>query len=179
MSHELSPKLARRVVTGVSSTDRSTIVADEDVARWTTRPTGVVVMDVWSVASAPPSIEDESVPIGELIPPPTGGGVAVRIAVFPPEREIDASRVEAYEAALNELYGEQGDASSDVPGMHRTETVDVATVIEGEIWAVFEEGETLLRTGDCLVQRGTRHAWKNRSDRPCTLVSTMLAGLRS
>jgi hypothetical protein len=102
----------------------------------------------------PPSIDDESAPVGEFLSPPTGGGVAVRIAVFPPEHEIDASRVEAYETAMNELYGEQ------------------------EIWAVFEEGETLLRRGDCLVQRGTRHAWKNRSDRPCTLVSTMLAGVR-
>jgi mannose-6-phosphate isomerase-like protein (cupin superfamily) len=179
MSPELSTKLARRVVTGVSSTGRSTIVADGDVPAWTTRPTGVVVMDVWSVASAPPSIDDESAPIGELIPPPAGAGVAVRIAVFPPERGIDASSVEAYEAAMNDLYGDQGDAPSDVPGMHRTETVDVATVIEGEIWVVLEEGETLLRAGDCLVQRGTRHAWRNRSGRPCTLVSTMLAGLRS
>ena len=61
------------------------------------------------------------------------------------------------------------------PGMHRTDTVDYAVVVSGEIWAVMDEGETLLRAGDCLVQRGTSHAWSNRSDRPCRVAFVLVS----
>jgi hypothetical protein len=40
------------------------------------------------------------------------------------------------------------------PGMHKTDTVDYAIVLSGEIWALMDEGETLMKAGDCLVQRG-------------------------
>ena len=50
--------------------------------------------------------------------------------------------------------------------MHRTASVDYAFVIEGEIWAVLDADETLMTAGDFLIQRGTNHAWSNRSDRP-------------
>ena len=81
---------------------------------------------------------------------------------------------------MQEIYGDQGDPSpGEVAGMHRTDTIDIVTVVDGEIWVVMEEGETPLQAGDCLVQRGTRHAWRNRSDRPCTLATTMLAAVRS
>jgi len=59
--------------------------------------------------------------------------------------------------------------------MHRTRTLDYAIVLSGEIWAVLDEGEVLLRAGDCLVQRGTNHAWSNRSDVPCTIAFVLVA----
>ena len=43
--------------------------------------------------------------------------------------------------------------------------MDYAICLEGEIWAVLDEDETLMRPGDVLIQRGTFHAWSNRSDR--------------
>jgi quercetin dioxygenase-like cupin family protein len=52
------------------------------------------------------------------------------------------------------------------------------TVLDGEVYAVLEEGETLLRAGDTMIQRGTRHAWSNRSDHPVTVVTTMLPATR-
>ena len=50
------------------------------------------------------------------------------------------------------------------------DTVDYAICLEGEIWAVLDEGETLMRAGDVLIQRGTYHAWSNRSDRVCRVA---------
>ena len=49
-------------------------------------------------------------------------------------------------------------------GFHATDTVDYAICLEGEVWAVLDEDETLMRAGDVLIQRGTYHAWDNRSD---------------
>jgi quercetin dioxygenase-like cupin family protein len=47
-------------------------------------------------------------------------------------------------------------------------------VIAGEMWMAMEEGEVLLRAGDCIVQRGTNHAWVNKSDRPCLLAAILI-----
>jgi uncharacterized cupin superfamily protein len=60
------------------------------------------------------------------------------------------------------------------PGMHRTRTLDYAIVLSGEIYAVLDEGEVLLEAGDVLVQRGTNHAWSNRSERPCRIAFVLV-----
>jgi len=48
--------------------------------------------------------------------------------------------------------------------MHRTRTLDYAVVIEGEVVLVLEDSEVTLKKGDVVVQRGTNHAWENRTD---------------
>jgi quercetin dioxygenase-like cupin family protein len=63
--------------------------------------------------------------------------------------------------------------------MHKTDTVDYCVVLSGEIWAVLDESEVLLRAGDCLVQRGTNHAWSNRSDEPCLIAFVLMAAKRT
>jgi naringenin degradation protein FdeH len=61
--------------------------------------------------------------------------------------------------------------------MHRTETVDVGVVLDGETWLLLDDGsETLVRAGDAVVQRGTNHAWANRSDRPVRMVFVQIDG---
>ena len=57
---------------------------------------------------------------------------------------------------------------------HQTDTVDYAIVLEGEIWAVLDDDEVLMRQGDVLVQRGTGHAWSNRSDKVCRLAFILI-----
>jgi quercetin dioxygenase-like cupin family protein len=64
--------------------------------------------------------------------------------------------------------------SAKDPGFHVTDTVDYAVCLEGEIWAVLDEQETLMRPGDVLIQRGTYHAWSNRSDRPCRMLFVLI-----
>ena len=64
---------------------------------------------------------------------------------------------------------------SNDPTMHRNETVDYNIILSGEIFAVTEEGEMLLRPGDVIIQRGTAHTWRNRSDRPCVFASVMVS----
>jgi hypothetical protein len=60
------------------------------------------------------------------------------------------------------------------PGFHGTSSVDYAIVLAGEIYALMDEGEVLLRQGDVLVQRGTNHAWSNRSDAPAYLAFVLI-----
>jgi uncharacterized cupin superfamily protein len=49
--------------------------------------------------------------------------------------------------------------------MHRTRTLDYAVVIEGEVVLILEDSEVFLKKCDVVVQRGTNHAWENRSDK--------------
>jgi hypothetical protein len=54
--------------------------------------------------------------------------------------------------------------------MHRTRTLDYAVVIEGEVVLILEDSEVLLSKSDVVVQRGTNHAWENRSDKMARMV---------
>ena len=61
--------------------------------------------------------------------------------------------------------------------MHRTETLDVGVVLSGETWLLLDDGsETRMGPGDVVVQRGTNHAWANRSDAPVRMMFAMIDG---
>ena len=63
---------------------------------------------------------------------------------------------------------------ADDENLHRTATVDFICVLEGELWLVLEGDEDVhLQAGDCVVQRGTVHAWRNRTDRPTTFLAVL------
>ncbi|MGH8733399.1 MAG: cupin domain-containing protein, partial [Burkholderiales bacterium] len=111
---------------------------------------------------------------------PSKGGTILRIIDFPPEPKDPAELKRRLDATFGGIYQ---DAAHDRragkhPGMHRTETVDYAIVLEGEIWAVMDEGETLLRAGDVLIQRGTNHAWANRSSATARIAFVLIDGTR-
>jgi quercetin dioxygenase-like cupin family protein len=96
-----------------------------------------------------------------------------RITSFPPDSEFDRSQ--GYSDARGPLAGSIALVDSGgIPGLHVTETVDLVTMLSGELWAVMETGETVLRPGDTLVHRGTKHAWSNRTDKPAVMVSLMI-----
>ena len=58
--------------------------------------------------------------------------------------------------------------------MHATDTLDLLVVVSGEVTFITERGETLLKAGDVLVDRGALHAWRNDSDQPCRIVNVLL-----
>jgi uncharacterized cupin superfamily protein len=60
--------------------------------------------------------------------------------------------------------------------MHRTETIDYAICIEGEITMLLDEGEVTLRAGDVLIQLGTNHAWSNRSGKVAKMLYVLIDG---
>ena len=76
-------------------------------------------------------------------------------------------------ASANALW--HGERSA---GMHTTDTVDYAIVLQGEIWAVMDQDEALLTAGDILIQRGTAHGWENRSDRMARVAFVLVDATR-
>ena len=63
----------------------------------------------------------------------------------------------------------------EADGFHTTDTVDYVMVLEGEVSLELDTGEVALRPGDCVVQRQTRHAWRNRSATPVRMVAVMVS----
>ena len=96
---------------------------------------------------------------------PPAGGSAWRVFTVPP----DAQMREAMASAAADMEGIEAD------GMHTTQTIDYVMVLEGEISLELDTGEVLLKPGDCVVQRGTRHAWRNRNDVPVRMAAVMLS----
>lgn len=61
--------------------------------------------------------------------------------------------------------------------MHRTETIDYGIILSGEIYLIVDAGEMLCREGDIIIQRGTNHAWANRSNRICRIAFILIDGV--
>ncbi len=165
----MQPQLVRRVVTGFDAQGRSTIVADAPSPHVRSSPhrPGVIYHNLWTTPGAPAPIDGPLDPVTDAMAlPPPASGSNLRVVEFGPERDYppDASAVLAG-------FAELGSASDAVvararhPAMHCTASVDYGIVLEGEIWLLLDEGETLLRQGDVCIQRGTNHAWSNRSER--------------
>ena len=60
------------------------------------------------------------------------------------------------------------------PFMHRTDSLDYAVVLTGEIYMMMDEDEYLLKAGDVVVQQGTNHAWSNRGTEPCQIAFILI-----
>lgn len=60
--------------------------------------------------------------------------------------------------------------SAPHPYMQKTRTLDFCVVLEGEIVLVLDMQEVPLKVGDFIVQRGTSHAWSNRSNNPAVVA---------
>lgn len=171
---------ARRVISGTDAEGRSTIVSDELTATRTAQP-GFTVMDVWQVDGLPAHVDAPDTLGPEPVLDPPSSGLVVRLASFPPDSEFDAA---GYAASLDAFHGadsHDGGASEGGGGggvWHLTDTLDVVTVISGELYAVTETAETLLQPGDTFVTRGVKHIWSNRTDEPVLIVATMMAAKR-
>lgn len=163
---------ARRVVTGLDADGRSCFVRDEDTPDRLPGP-GNTKCDIWRMGSLPTTYAADAGLEDGVVTAPPKGGLVHRVTTFPPDSEWDKSA--GYADSQGKLAGSVPDDESGIPGLHHTDTVDIVTVLSGEVWAVMETGETLLKPGDTLVQRGTKHAWANRSDRPVTVVSVMVS----
>ena len=113
---------------------------------------------------------------------PTTGeplGSVIRVVDIPPDsvqNQVSAEDAAAAFAEIGEASAGTGKADSKHKLMHRTETLDYGIVTEGEVWLVLDDGEVHLKRGDIVVQRGTNHAWSNRSEQMARMVFILLDG---
>ncbi len=175
----------RRVITGHDAQGRSIVTEDAAAPSVHTNPkrVGYHLTQLWMTDQTPAYVGNEPDPTSRplRLEPPKGGTV-VRIVEFGPEGDW-LTKLDA--AGAKEAWGDlgRGNASTNKTGqakhplMHRTQSVDYCLVLEGEITLVLDEEEVTVRAGDFVVERGTNHAWANRSGKPCKLLFVLIDGV--
>jgi mannose-6-phosphate isomerase-like protein (cupin superfamily) len=167
----------RRVYTGHNKQGRAVIVQDglaPNVKEMASMP-GLALTDLWETTGPLASNEGNADAADRTVrlEPPRGGSI-LRIVEFPPDKAWRDS-ADAKAAFESIGAGHAKDKQSADPMMHKTSTVDYIIVISGEIYAVVEEGEVLLKPGDVFIQRGTNHSWSVRGDVPCVIAAVLVS----
>lgn len=148
-------KSVRRIVTGNDEAGVSRVISVGELA--SSHMTELWRTDAQSRLGSEPS--------GNFVLEPPPGGSCWRIVEVPPD-------------IISREYFQQGVPGHDDEGFHCTNTVDYVFVLEGEITLELDEGQVDLRTGDCVVQRGTNHVWRNRGETPVRLLCVMVSAAR-
>jgi mannose-6-phosphate isomerase-like protein (cupin superfamily) len=174
--HEQTKPL-RRIVTIDDEEGKSLAIADgppPDIRSDPARP-GFASVGIWMTHSSPVRIGDYHEPhlARHGIEPPRGGSLC-RIVTFPPDDtfagKVGAKEVEAFFRAMGSPAACTYSPKAPHPYMQKTATLDFCLVLEGEITLVLDTAEVHLKAGDTVVQRGTNHAWSNRSHRLCRIT---------
>jgi mannose-6-phosphate isomerase-like protein (cupin superfamily) len=167
------PNQIRRVVTGHDTAGRSAVVYDDHApnSKVLAAAGGLRRTELWETISGRAvnfDNVDTSLQINTL-EPKTGGSI-FRIVEYPPDKvRLQTLNPSAHFGGAADRTGERH------PGMHKTNTIDYAIVLSGEIYAMLDAGEVRLTAGDCLIQRRTNHAWSNRTDKPCQIAFVMIS----
>lgn len=175
----------RRVVTGHDKAGKAVVLSDgipPNVIRPAHQP-GLAFHELWHTDASPaPVTATESEPTDrytETAPPPHG--TIIRIVDIPPEGEDGPDFDKETARALFEQVGLAENAEHTIPGrhplMHRTESIDYGVVLDGQIVLLLDDSEVVLEAGDMVVQRGTIHAWTNRTDKITRMLFVLTDGV--
>jgi mannose-6-phosphate isomerase-like protein (cupin superfamily) len=164
----------RRVVTGHDDGGKAIIIADGAAPNVRPRPGGIVSTLLWATDETPADISGRADRAARTIgiPPPPRGSI-FRIVDFPPVGdEVKAIDNAAYVRAMG-IHPADG-APARHPYTHRTNSVDYALVLAGEIDMLLDDSEVHLKAGDVLVQQGTNHAWVNNGTETCRIAFILI-----
>jgi quercetin dioxygenase-like cupin family protein len=175
----------RRVVTGHDAQGRAVIQQDGSVPRVQRigGEHGPLFFEVWSTRSTPAPIDrasGEPAEDGIQLAPPKNG-TRIRVLDIPPE-DASFSKLTPEQAQAHFAEVGAGSAASHTGAgsrhafMHRTQTIDYGIVLEGELTLILDVGETVVRAGDIVIQRGTNHGWSNRSGKHCRIAFILVDG---
>jgi uncharacterized cupin superfamily protein len=171
-------KPVRRIVTIDDARGASHAIADgpsPDVRTDPARP-GYASTRIWVTTASPPRIEKtfrDALLLPQIMEPPPRGSVC-RIVTISPDASwrgrVSAPEVVAFFQSMGSPGASTYSARVPHPYMQQTRTLDFCLILDGEVTLVLDTEEVALGAGDTVVQRGTNHAWSNRSGTPCRIA---------
>lgn len=170
----------RRIVTGNNAHGDSYIMEDRPANAIVTTPKrpGYRVVNIWRTQGMPVNLNETDTILEQKGILPPENGTILRVIDFPPEPKDSNALRKQLEATFNGLYSDANYKKHQYPGTHQTETLDYAIILEGEIIAKLDKDETVMREGDILIQRGTTHAWVNRSNKTARVAFILIDAAR-
>jgi uncharacterized cupin superfamily protein len=176
----------RRIITADDEHGRGTAIEDgpaPDVRKDPARP-GFASTRIWTTDSTPARLAEalDMLHLPDALQAPPRGSVC-RMVTIPPDAtwqgRVGAAEVRAYFAAMGSPGASTYSPSAPHPYMQRTRTLDFCLILEGEVTLVLDSEEVHLRAGDTVIQRGSNHAWSNRSNTPCVIAISSHDGTTS
>lgn len=170
MPADLGYRAVRRIVTGHNELGESIILSDGDALNIISEPGRPVAQVLWATGAGRAKGK-EPAPAGHKFAFHSEQGSLLRVVDFPPDESYD-------EEKLLQFLDKEGVRDRGQPRhlwFHKTHSLDYAVVLEGEIYAMMDHGETLMKAGDVLIQRATNHSWANRSGNNCRMLFVLLA----
>ncbi len=137
----------RRVVTGHDKSGRAVVMIDEIAKNVTSSRPGQAATVVWTTDQLPADNDGDTDTSARNVSTSESNGSVFRVVEYGP---------------------------GVTPRMHRTDSIDYAVVIAGEIDMQLDDSEVHLKAGDILVQRGTIHNWVNRGKVPCVIAFALI-----
>ena len=174
----------RRIVTGHKA-GKSVFVSDAPAPRTSEfrHVPGFVTSLLWETApdaAVPAASGDPALSARSFVP--GAGGTNVMFVTFPPDAVMMSPSFDPAAAGAEYMQLLPGLAEKfepDSPGMHTTSTVDYGVLLDGELHLELDDGQTKkLAPRDVVIQNGTRHAWRNKSSKPATMLF-VLVGARA
>jgi mannose-6-phosphate isomerase-like protein (cupin superfamily) len=174
----------RRIVTGHDEQGNSVFVSDDYAPRaqsFASIP-GQAMAQLWTTPANPvlrAQERDPTLDYASLIPPQ--GGTSIAVFDFPPDTVMQnlVDGIKAFEELSAALPGLIETFEPENPGMHTTATIDYGIILEGEMWLELDNGQSrLVKAGEIVIQNGTRHAWRNKSERIARALFVMIGTSR-
>ena len=174
----------RRIVTGRNSEGKSVFVSIGPAPRshdYVHIP-GMSNTEVWATPPLPSlaaKVEDPTLASRSVIP--EVGGTQFVFLKLPPNSVMQSPQFDGRAAGEENLKVIPGLAETFEPdGMHTSDTIDYGIVLDGEVWLELDDGRTEhLHRHDVIIQNGTRHAWRNKGDRPALLAFVCIGASRA
>ncbi|EEA04606.1 Cupin 2 conserved barrel domain protein [Burkholderia sp. H160] len=173
----------RRIVTGHDIEGKAIVVSDRGILpRMLAAIPGTAFHEVWATLATPAPIDNSADPLtGPLMLPPPKDGTRIRFVDIPPDTEEflkhGAAQMKSAFSEIGSVEASTVEADSPHPLMHRTESVDYGILIEGELVLILDREEVTLTPGSVVIQRGTNHAWANRSDKMARMLFILIDGV--
>ena len=167
----------RRVITGHDKDGKAICISDNiatEVLQRDSRP-GVALTNFWQTKSTPAEYDGEEESLGGpfILHPPKNGSI-FRMVEFEPENPKVLKTLDG-KSAFSEMGASQAIVeNARHPFMHRTNSVDYAVIVKGEINMLLDDTEVPLKAGDVVIQRGTNHAWSNQSKETCLIAFVLI-----
>jgi mannose-6-phosphate isomerase-like protein (cupin superfamily) len=165
----------RRIVTTNDGNGKSGVMIDSNATKTIT-----VLTEMWLTDAIPADHLDgiDHAEGSDRLEPPTGGTL-FRYFEIAPESETAHLSDDDQRTANREWFAAMNGAhlqndTSVHPAMHKTHTTDYIILLSGEITLILEKEERTLKPFDCVIQRGTNHAWVNRGKEPALLVAVLV-----
>jgi hypothetical protein len=157
--------MPKKYVFDVAAGGKSDVTIEQDITTIPPIVPGLMAMDLWSNTETPADLNrpgDPTAGKGFLHEPPDGGAI-LRILDFLPESERPALDTRALHKDIGSVHipSEEYLSKAKHPSMHKTDTLNYFVLLTGQLWALSEGKDILLKPGDVLVQKGCMHGWRN------------------